>query len=44
MRPKLTLGDPAPNVVVLDDDGVEVELASLWGSRPVVLAFLRHFG
>jgi len=31
-------------VTVQDPDGVAVELASLWIDRPVLLAFLRHFG
>jgi hypothetical protein len=34
------LGD----VVLLDDAGARVRLADLWRERPVVLAFLRHFG
>lgn len=29
---------------VTDLDGREVELASLWEDRPIVLAFVRHFG
>jgi hypothetical protein len=32
------------SVTVLDLDGRAVPLASLWGDRPVVLAFIRHFG
>jgi hypothetical protein len=31
-------------VNVLDPDGAEVALASLWEHRPVVLAMVRHFG
>jgi hypothetical protein len=31
-------------VTVLDLDGRAVPLASLWADRPVVLAFIRHFG
>lgn len=32
------------SVTVLDLDGRPVRLASLWADRPVVLAFIRHFG
>jgi hypothetical protein len=32
------------SVTVLDLDGRAVPLASLWADRPVVLAFIRHFG
>lgn len=32
------------DVTVLDLDGNSVPLASLWADRPVVLAFIRHFG
>lgn len=31
-------------VTVLDLDGRAVPLAALWADRPVVLAFIRHFG
>jgi hypothetical protein len=31
-------------VTVLDLEGRAVPLASLWADRPVVLAFIRHFG
>ncbi len=29
---------------VLDEAGVSVPLKGLWAERPVVLAFVRHFG
>ncbi len=29
---------------VLAEDGSKVRLGSLWAERPVVLAFVRHFG
>jgi len=32
------------NIVVLDPDGKSVRLGDLWQHRPVVLAFIRHFG
>lgn len=35
--------DLAP-LAVLDLDGQELVLGSLWADRPVVLVFIRHFG
>jgi len=35
--------DLAP-LTVLDEQGRPVELGSLWRERPVVIAFVRHFG
>ena len=32
------------DVVVLDLDGEEVRVGSLWEERPAVLVFLRHYG
>lgn len=29
---------------VLDEQGNEVRLGDFWAEKPVVLAFLRHFG
>lgn len=31
-------------IVLEDVDGNETRLGSLWQERPVVLAFIRHFG
>jgi len=31
-------------LTVLDERGVVVPLKGLWAERPVVLAFVRHFG
>jgi hypothetical protein len=31
-------------IVLNDTDGSATALASLWEERPVVLAFIRHFG
>jgi hypothetical protein len=39
----VTVSDLAA-VVLLDDAGARVRLGDLWRNRPVVLAFLRHFG
>jgi len=41
---KLKAGDQAPNIQVVNADGETIELSSLWADKPVVLAFLRHFG
>lgn len=41
---KLKQGDAAPDATVLDENGREVRLSSLWQDGPVVLVFLRHFG
>ncbi len=40
----IEVGQPAPNVTFGRGDGGEVSLADLWQQRPVVVAFLRHFG
>jgi hypothetical protein len=31
-------------IVLPDPDGRMVRLGDLWGTRPIVLAFLRHYG
>lgn len=38
------VGDPAPNVALFDTNGHPVYLADSWREKPLVLAFLRHFG
>jgi peroxiredoxin len=38
------VGDPAPDVELLDVDGRPVRLSTLWSDGPAVLAFLRHYG
>ena len=40
----LEVGHPAPDPAVLDGSGRTVPLSAFWRERPVVLAFLRHFG
>ena len=40
----LNFNDPAPDLPLLDGDGKTVQLASLWKTRTLVLAFTRHFG
>jgi peroxiredoxin len=41
---RVKTGDSAPNIKVVNADGETIELSSLWADKPVVLAFLRHFG
>lgn len=36
--------DEAARTRVKATDGTEVELRQLWAEKPVVLAFVRHFG
>lgn len=36
--------DDLAKLTVLDENGNSVELGTLWRDRPVVLAFVRHFG
>ncbi len=36
--------DALADAEVIGLDGSKVRLGSLWAERPVVLAFLRHFG
>ncbi len=43
-RHLLSFNDPAPDAQVLNVKGKTVMLSSLWGKRPLVLAFTRHFG
>ena len=38
------LADRLAPLTVLDERGAAVTLGGLWASRPVVLAFVRHFG
>lgn len=40
----MTLNQQLAKLTALDPDGQPVELGSLWRDRPVVLAFVRHFG
>lgn len=36
--------DDLATITVLDEQGAEVRLQSLWSDRPAVLVFVRHFG
>jgi peroxiredoxin len=40
----LAVGDPAPDLCLLDAGERPVLLSSLWRQKPLVLIFLRHFG
>ena len=40
----LQIGDPAPDVTLLDYQEQMVSLAALWQAQPTMLVFLRHFG
>lgn len=44
MRARLVAGDTAPDAAVLDPDGGQTRLASLWPAGPTALLFVRHFG
>jgi peroxiredoxin len=44
MGSRLKTGDFAPTIQMVNADGETIELSSLWADKPVVLAFLRHFG
>jgi len=41
---QLNFNSIAPDLVVNTTKKVEVKLSSLWGEKPLVLAFTRHFG
>ena len=36
--------DALAGIVLLDHDGAEVTLGSLWSERPAALVWLRHYG
>lgn len=42
--PKGSVVERLADVVVQDLDGADVRLGDVWRERPVVLAFIRHFG
>lgn len=44
MVPRMSVATDLAQFVLNDDDGVPVRLGELWAERPVVLAFVRHFG
>jgi len=39
-----SVGQPAPDLVLLDGDERAVRLSELWTQGPLVAIFLRHFG
>ena len=38
------VGDIAPDALLMDPDGLDVHLSSMWRSQPAVVVFLRYFG
>ena len=40
----MNVTDRLTDVFVLDTDGQEVRLGTLWQEQPVVLVFVRHYG
>jgi len=40
----MTVAKQLANIQLMAFDGVLVRLGELWQERPVVLAFVRHFG
>lgn len=40
----LNFNQSAPDLLLMDVDGREVRLSSLWQKKPLLLAFTRHFG
>jgi peroxiredoxin len=44
MDPFPDVDDPARDATLVDGEGVDVQLSSLWADGPAVLVFLRYFG
>lgn len=40
----LSVGDPAPDLTLPDDQGRPIRLSGLWQKQPIVLVFVRHSG
>lgn len=40
----LHFNQPAPDLILKDTHGVDVQLSKLWRETPLLLAFTRHFG
>jgi peroxiredoxin len=43
-KQQLNFNQAAPDMTLLDVQGKQVKLSSLWTKRPLLLAFTRHFG
>ncbi|NWF68856.1 MAG: hypothetical protein HXY40_07210 [Chloroflexi bacterium] len=43
-RQRLAVGEHAPDLTLLDQNGQSVTLSERWRSGPLFLNFLRHFG
>ena len=39
-----SLSEALAGIVLLDADGHDVRLGSLWENQPAVIVFLRHYG
>lgn len=44
MTKKLTVGDNAPALTLINSDGEAVALADIWAKGKTIITFLRHFG
>jgi peroxiredoxin len=44
MANRLKIGEPAPDITLLNPQGETVALSSLWENGPTMLEFIRHFG
>lgn len=44
MKTSVTVGDPAPDLSLPDQDGEEIRFSNLWHRQPLILVFLRHLG
>ena len=40
----LAIENAAPDVLLADHEGRQIQLASLWRAKALVLLFARHFG
>jgi peroxiredoxin len=43
-KKRINFNQAAPDIELLDTNGIPVLLSSLWSERPLLLAFTRHFG
>ena len=41
---RLTVGEPAPDPLLLGEGEREIQLSHFWSRGPTVVVFLRHFG
>jgi peroxiredoxin len=43
-NPLFKTGEAAPDITLLDENGQQIQLASLWQQKPTLLTFIRHYG